>query len=76
MGPTKKFHEQLRHPEGDAIIIAVDDDVVDVAFTQGPHEVFKVGLTYDQAGIVIGSLQRARRKARPRINKKGSHRVP
>lgn len=56
----------LRHPDGDSIDVAVvDGDLVGVTIKEGPHEICRLGLTYDEAGILIRQLQRTRRRVRP-----------
>jgi hypothetical protein len=66
--PNWTLLEKLRHPDGDSIEVDVNDDdaLIGVAIKQGPHEICKLALTYIEAGIVIRSLQRARRKVKPR----------
>lgn len=59
--------QQLRHPDGDSIDVAViDGELIGVTIRQGPHELCKLALTHAEIGILIRQLVRARRKVKQR----------
>jgi hypothetical protein len=58
--------QKLRHPDGDSIDVGIiDKELVGVAIKEGPHEICKLALTYDETGDLLSKLQRARRKVKP-----------
>lgn len=64
--PNWTLLQKLRHPDGDSIDVdVIDGELVGVAIKQGPHEIGKLALTYDETGALISRLQRARRKVKP-----------